>query len=146
MDNETPRPVIHHHGKKRNLATRLKVFGVLLLVVCAGVAAAAYYHSAKELNRLKNSPAVSADQELSQLIEKVGTLMALPTEKPTIATVEDTKKLAGQAFFKNAQNGDKVLMYAASKKAILYRPSIDKIMEVAYLNIQDKTKDAAPGL
>jgi hypothetical protein len=62
--------------------------------------------------------------------------MTLPTEKPTIATVENTKKLTSQAFFKNARNGDKVLMYTQTKKAILYRPSEDKVIEVAYLNIK----------
>jgi len=62
--------------------------------------------------------------------------MALPNEKPTIATVEDRKKLTDQIFFKNARNGDKVLMYTQSKKAILYRRSENKVIEIAYLNIK----------
>ena len=139
MDPESPRPVVHHKRRK-SLATKLKIFGVLLLVICTGVVGAAYYLSAKELHRLKNSPAVSADQEARELIGKIGEHMTLPSEKPTVATVEDTKKLTGQAFFKQARNGDKVLMYTQSKKAILYRPSTDKIIEVAYLHIENKSE------
>lgn len=133
---------VHHiYPKKRRRLAALKIIGLSVLIVGAAAAGTAYYQSAKELNRLRNSPAVSADQEVKDLVAKVGAHMALPSEKPTIATVEDTQKLAGQAFFKHARNGDKVLMYAESKKAILYRPATDKIMEVAYLNIQEKTAE-----
>ena len=57
--------------------------------------------------------------------------MLLPqNETPTLATVSDLHALEGQAFFKNAKEGDKVLMYLRSQRAILYRPSIDRIIEV----------------
>jgi hypothetical protein len=83
----------------------------------------------------QNSPANAAN-EVNALVKKISMHMALPSEKPTIATVENTKKLTNQTFFKNARNGDKVLMYTQNKKAILYRPSEDKIIEVAYLNVK----------
>lgn len=50
-------------------------------------------------------------------------------ETPTIATVSDITKLQGQPFFAKAQNGDKVYVYSNAKKAILYRPSENKIIE-----------------
>ncbi|GIW62868.1 MAG: hypothetical protein KatS3mg090_0694 [Patescibacteria group bacterium] len=52
-------------------------------------------------------------------------------EVPTIATVTDEAKLKNQEFFKMAKNGDVVFIFTESRKAILYRPSIDKIIEVA---------------
>lgn len=68
------------------------------------------------------------------IIAKVGNLMLLPTnETPQIATVSDKSKLGDQSFFINAENGDKVLIYVINKKAILYRPSINKIIEVGPL-------------
>lgn len=71
-----------------------------------------------------------------QLVEAVGKLMILPAdEAPTIATVTDLEKLKGQPFFANAAVGDKVLIYTKAQKAILYRPSEDKIIELAPLNI-----------
>jgi hypothetical protein len=70
------------------------------------------------------------------LIAKVGQLILLPTnENPTIATVADLSKLQGQPFFAQAQVGDKVLIYTNAKKAILYRPSTNKIIEIAPINL-----------
>ena len=64
------------------------------------------------------------------VVDKVGKLMILPGETATIATVTDVTKLNSQVFFKNAKNGDKVLIFTAAGKAILYRPGINKIIEV----------------
>lgn len=76
-----------------------------------------------------NSAAVKA------LIDEVGDKMELPqNETPTIATVTDVTKLADQPFFRNAKNGDKVMIFGSTKEAILYRPSIHKIIAVAPIN------------
>jgi hypothetical protein len=62
--------------------------------------------------------------------------MLLPTEElPIVATVADPEKLKGQAFFVNATKGDKVLIYNTAKKAILYSPTENKIVDVAPLSI-----------
>lgn len=69
-----------------------------------------------------------------QLLEEVGKLIILPSgEQPTIATVSDLSKLKDKPFFNNAQIGDKVLIYLKAKKAILFRPSEHKIIELAPL-------------
>jgi hypothetical protein len=67
---------------------------------------------------------------------KISKLMVLPAnETPTVATVSDPEALKDQAFFANAQKGDKVLIYAQAKKAILYSTTLNKIIDVAPLNI-----------
>jgi hypothetical protein len=67
-------------------------------------------------------------------VEEVGKLVDLPEgETPTIATVSDLEPLKDQAFFKDAEIGDKVLIFGTSKKAILYRPSANKVIAVAPL-------------
>lgn len=72
-----------------------------------------------------------SEYEVRSLVADVGELMLLPDdESPTLATVTDLHALEGQLFFKYAEEGDKVLMYLRSQKAILYRPSIHKIIEV----------------
>lgn len=130
-----------HHGDGGKKRSTLKRPGLVVAVVAAGVICALgvmYANARSELRQARNDgAAANAAREAEVLVKAIGDHMVLPSEKPTIATVEDVQKLAGQTFFKNAQNGDKVLMYAESKKAILYRPSEDKILEVAYLNIQD---------
>ena len=89
--------------------------------------------------------ALPAPDETAQLIEEVGKLIRLPEdETPTIATVSDPQKLREQAFFKNASEGDKVLIYTQSKKAILYSPILKQIIEVANVNLSSPAAPPAP--
>jgi len=73
--------------------------------------------------------------ETSSLIERVGELTELPEgEIPVVATVTNADLLKDQTFFKEAKIGDKVLVFNLSKKVILYRPSVGKIISIAPLN------------
>jgi hypothetical protein len=51
------------------------------------------------------------------------------------------EKVKDQPFFKNAKNGDKVLIYTNAKKAILYRPGEKRIIEVGAVNINNQQQD-----
>lgn len=109
-------------------------YKIIIIVVVVGAIAASYYYYAqyRKAQKLLQNPTLAATQEAKSLTARVFALMELPKgEDPTIATVSDTKKLADQPFFVNAQNGDKVLIYSKAKKAILYRPGTNKIIEVA---------------
>ncbi len=68
---------------------------------------------------------------MKHAVAAVGRLMLLPTdETPTYGTVADKTKLSTQTFFKQAENGDEVLIYEKAQLTILYRPSINKIVNV----------------
>lgn len=97
----------------------------LILLVALSVGGFFYYQ--KRTNAKTNSSNTDVSSQVGKLIE-------LPAESPTIATVSDVAKLANQPFFAHAQNGDKVLIYQNAKKAILYRPSTNKLIEVAAYN------------
>lgn len=87
-----------------------------------------------EIYRLMDAYRVAEQSKADEnLVKTVGELMFLPNEAPTIATVTDREKLAKQPFFAQAENGDKVIIYTQAKKAILYRPSQKKIVDVAPL-------------
>lgn len=126
----------------------------LALLLVAGAGAAGYKmvdDSKKEAAKLREEnkkladPQESARVETQRVKEQVSKLIDVPqNEDPTIASVVDASKLSEQAFFKNAKNGDKVLMYAQAKKAILYRPDTNKIIEVAPINIGNNQQPAAP--
>lgn len=104
---------------------------ILIIIVIAGVIYAISYFAP---NAAVNNSKVQAD-EVKKLIDEVGEKFVLPQgETPTIATVTDVEKLASQPFFKDAQNGDKVIIYGNAKQAILYRPSIQKIIAVSSIN------------
>jgi hypothetical protein len=113
--------------KKNDLKWAVIVLSILVIIGCGS---SCYFYF--KYTNLKNNPRVEAKSETEILLAKVDKLMELPRdETPTVATVADAEQLKNQKFFQNAQNGDKVLAYAKSMKAILYRPSLDKIIEVA---------------
>lgn len=97
------------------------------------------------LGLAKGSAQVQA--EVDTLVEEVRKLIELPTdEKPTVATITDVEKLKEQSFFKNAKNGDKVLVYTGARKAILYRPDEKRLIEVGAVNINRATTDPSATL
>lgn len=113
---------------------------VVVLLVAGGVFLFARAQTGVSILPLASSP----KNEASTLVDKVGRLLELPTgEQPTIATVSDVSKLQGQPFFAHGQNGDKVLIFAKAKKAVLYRPSIDKIIEVGPVETTTATASSA---
>jgi hypothetical protein len=75
--------------------------------------------------------ATKGQYEASQLTEKIGDFIQLPNEEATLAIVKDVDKLRSQEFFKSAENDDKVLIFPKSGRALLYRPSTDKVIEYA---------------
>lgn len=82
--------------------------------------------------------------EIPQLVKEVSALIKLPeNETPSVATVTDVDKVKEQPFFSQSQNGDKVLIYSQAKKAILYRPSEKRLVDVAPINIPDTSSQNA---
>jgi hypothetical protein len=117
--------------KSRKIAP---IFFLTTLLVAAGVLA--YYYFTQINADLFKKPPLSEADETRQTITAVSKLMLLPTgETPTVATVGDVTKLSTQAFFANSINGDKVLIYNTAKKAILWRPSTNMIIEVAPITV-----------
>src|ERR1035437_5398942 len=124
----------HLDALKANKSLWLIVVVVVLII--AALPSYYYYNQYQKAQMLLQNPKASATAEAAVLVDKVGKLIELPTtETPTIATVSDIAKLAGQAFFANAKNGDKVLIFTQTKEAILYRESINKIIQVAPVNL-----------
>ncbi len=107
---------------------------IATVIAILAIAAAGYFYY--ELYTLKQDPNAQARKEVNTLVAKVSKLVVLPEgETPTVATVSDVEALKSQPFFANAKQGDKVLIFAQSRKAILYSVEMNKIIEVAPLNI-----------
>jgi len=131
---------------------------IVLIIVIIGLAGVAF-NSQRQLSDLKNNfqimvqeeaelklselqktpqqaDQLAAQEEAKELVAKVSELIFLPEDElPTIATVSDIESLEDQPFFDRAKNGYKVLIYTSARKAILYDPVENKIVEVAPLNI-----------
>lgn len=71
------------------------------------------------------------EQELNIIVGKM--VLLEQNDKPTVLLVEDPTKLASNAFFLKAQKGDYFTVFEKSKMAILYRPSVKKIVNVSGL-------------
>ena len=95
-----------------------------------------FYQKHRLTQEILADPNKAKEEEIRILVDKVGKLIELPAdEQPTLATVIDAEKLKDQAFFVKASDGDRVLLYQQARKAILYRPGENKIIEVATLNL-----------
>lgn len=109
--------------------------GMIVLAICIGAGIGVYSYMTNESSAPSPStetPAMTTEKQTLSIIERVEKHIVLPEgEEPTIATVSDPSKLAEQRFFANAKVGDVVLIYAQARKAYLYDPSIDKLLEVA---------------
>lgn len=116
--------------RKNHSGTVIFVLSVLL-AMALGIAGYFYY-------QYVHSPQKNVELgEVEAIVKEIGKFMELPEGEATLATVTDKTKLADQAFFKKAENGDKILIYATGGKAILYRPSQNKVIDVTAINVQD---------
>lgn len=122
-------PMLPSEMSKQKIAI---LFFALLSVVLV-VTNVYFYRQATSTTRAQ----AATQKDNADLVEKVGKLIVLPEgETPSVATVTDPEKLKkDQPFFVNAQVGDKVLIYATARKAIMYSPKDNRIVEVAPLLI-----------
>jgi len=105
----------------------LVVFIVLLLCALGGLG----YLYKKEKDTVQD-PTQAATEEATKIKDSAGKLMLLPEDvEPQIATITDIDKLREEnpEFYKNAENGDNLLIYP--QKAIIYSPSRNIIVNVA---------------
>lgn len=112
----------------------IPVVAVLVLALAGG---GYYFFNQYQKNQAQSAnPQAQTQEEVKRLVAEVGKLIELPQgEDPTVATVTDVSKLAGQPFFQRARNGDKVLIYTNARKAVLYSPGLKKVIDVAPVNI-----------
>ncbi len=113
-----------------------KYFPFAVILILAFLPALYFYNQNRMTQRRLNDPNTANQEVINEVVKKVKRHILLPSdEQPTLASVSDINKVKDQPFFQNAQNDDKVLVYTNARKAILYRPSKDIIIEVAPLNI-----------
>ena len=119
---------------------------LVVLLVAGSVYGGIKYTKLQDENTRLSNPQESAKAEMDRVKEAVEMLVDTPKdETPIIATVTDVEKLKSQPFYANAQNGDKALFYEKSKRAILYRPSTNKIINTSTIDINTSSNGAATG-
>lgn len=72
--------------------------------------------------------------QVQEFLDKLQSIALVPLdEAPTLATIVDVSKLREEAFFRKAEVDDKLFVYQQAQLAILYRPSVEKIVNMATL-------------
>lgn len=106
----------------------------LLVVATAGFGWSYYKYrqTQKELVKISSLEGQKeiAKKEIEDLLARVRQHMVLPEgEEPVVATITDKDTLAKeQPFYSQAHNGDRVIAYMTARKAIIYDPVRDLIV------------------
>jgi hypothetical protein len=117
------------------------IIPAILLILLLAWLTHGYITTKNQLEAAKNGQGSSPSLQVQQ---KVALIAAVPAgETPTVATVNNADKLRSTAFFKDAQNGDKVLFYPSSGLAILYRPSSNKIIRYQPASLENTSTNSA---
>ena len=89
---------------------------------------------------INTRPHTAAGTEEKRVAAAVARHVILPSdETPALATVTDPTKLTNNRLLSQAKQGDKILIYAKWKQAIIYRPSSDRVVDIGPVDV------AAPG-
>jgi FtsZ-interacting cell division protein ZipA len=129
--------------KKLKASQRLVTIAVGVVAIAALIGVGVLYRSNQQLKSDPKTLQKAQAKESSDLKAKVAKLIEVPKdENPTIATVESKDKLKEQPFFKDAQNGDKLLIFPQAKKAVLYRVSENRLINVGPIAVTGDQKAA----
>ena len=111
---------------------------IVALLICFSLFMLNQYQQAQD--KLQATTPAATTHRVNDVVSKVSKLILLPkNETPNIVTVKDASKLKGEQFYADAKNGDITLVYTKQRRAILYRPSQDIIVNVAAVSVAPRT-------
>jgi hypothetical protein len=113
---------------------------VLLFIICIAAVGATLVGLVFLVHA--NKTTVSGD-DVTAVKASISQHYLLPAdEEPAMATVTDKSKL-NTPLLKKAENGDKLLVYKNNRLAILYRPSLGRIISVGPVTLDEPPKNLA---
>lgn len=124
MHSETGVVVGGHTHKPRS---RKPIVALVLLVMIL-TAGCAYMFV--QYRQVLKKEARTDKERIAVITERIAPTVMLPNEQPTIATVKNVHDLNEPQLAKQAENGDELLVYADARRVILYRPSLEKIVDM----------------
>ncbi len=93
-----------------------------------------------QLEEIKKSTQRSGQEAAQQVLEKVRSLMAFPTDpEPTVATITDVERLRRTSdFYQKAKNGDHLII--TKDRAILFDPDRNIIVDVVPVRLEETSE------
>jgi hypothetical protein len=113
----------------RTLFSGKSVAILALCIFLGGIGVFVYYYGKQ-----------SALSETDDVVRDVGAVIVLPEGAPRIGKISDTSQFTKDPFLSQAKIDDVVLFYpydGRTVKAILWRPSIKKIVDIALVTLPD---------
>lgn len=141
LEDVTPKKCCHY-GKGKIIA----IIIVILIIIGAFTCWKYFNENGFNLSKIGiNSTATSksgevTQAEIEQTLKAVSRHLLLPSgEVPQMATISNVEEMAKQqVFFAGAKNGDKLIVYMIAKKAIIYSPSRDIVVNVGPVFMNDQ--------
>lgn len=127
---------------------KTNILTILLIIAVFGLSITSLtlygYNQDLKKNQVKTTE-TPAQKEYKRIKEKVSKLMQIPEkEKFFLGTYESKTKLKENPFFKDAKDNDKYLIFSETGKAIIYRESENKLINVGPIAIATEKKTDKP--
>src|SRR6185369_15806233 len=116
-------------GLSRHRGGKVTIGLVVVIIALAGACVYLFMANRKSAEKQAATPAGQAER----LTDELGGTIVLPNEPPALATVLDHAKLGNAQLVSEARNGDELLIYAKSRRLILYRPSVRKAIDMFHV-------------
>ena len=119
-----------------------KILSVLIIIIIALLAFAIY-------NKFNTTAPAAGEGQLSEkeiksLVTKVSKLINVPDETPVIATIIKADQLiAEQKFYAGSKDGDYLMVFPTAQKAIIYRESENKLINVGPIVVDPAAQQAS---
>ncbi len=116
---------------------------IIWMVIFLALLGSSTFFLKQYYNMSQSKPTPTLAQQIASKIQRIYPLPQ--NEQPTLAQVQQLGDLSQQPFFKNAQDGDNVLIYPKNKLAVLYRPSTNQVVNAgpAIINMSSSTNAAS---
>jgi Flp pilus assembly protein CpaB len=114
-----------------------KLIYIAVAIIVVAVLGYFGYKAYQAKQATPEAQAAKLTEQKNTIINKIKQLTVLPSEEPVLFTVNDAALLKSQqAFFKDSENGDVLLVFQTSGKALIYRESTNKIVNSGPVSFQ----------
>lgn len=150
--NETNKKRLEY---KSQSSRKILVVVVVLAVVFAVASASLVIAVRNSVNRRseltqiiglaeKQGGDITTARQIYEAMQKVSKYTKLPEDElPVLATIADVGKLGEQAIFKDAMNGDQVLVYVKTQRIYIFRPKTGALVNYGPFIVPSETPAVA---
>ncbi len=109
-----------------------KILSILILIIILLLAFAIFKKFYNPIDESNKKTDQLSEKQVASIVKKISKLIVVPSdEKPMIVPILNADELiAEQRFYIGSEDGDYVIVYPNAKKAIIYRESENKLINV----------------